>query len=176
MPTGLPWPWRDRRQFETATPMPPWVIFGKPDIRSNSGFSRGGYAVHQPLTAASRCWVAAATHLFRGSHSSVSCRFRLQRHQGITRCSILLPQVSHNASDVEPEGSGVSPSDGPDVLDDFVGKISARAVIRFDHGQSSNSSSGVQITGVSKPDAAQTSAMRFRIVALAMCRQFHVRR
>ena len=70
----------------------------------------------------------------------------------------------------------MSPSDGADVLDDFIGKVIVSAVIRLDHGQSSNNSSGVQITGASKPDAAQTSAMRLRIVAFAMCRQFQVRR
>ena len=122
------------------------------------------------------CWVAPVTLLLPGCHSSVSSWLRRQRYQGIARCGIPLPQVSDNASDVESEASGVNPSDGADVLDDFIGSVIVSAVIRLDHGQSSNNSSGVQITGASKPDAAQTSAIRFRIVAFAMCRQFQVRR
>ena len=140
-------------------------------------------AVHQrPLETAhaavwcNACWVASVTGLLPGRHSSVASWLRWQRHQTIPRCGILLSQISDYASNVEAEGGGVSPSDGADVLDDFIGKVLVSAINRLDHGQSSNNSSGVQITGASKPDDVQTSAMRFRIVAFAMCRQFQVRR
>lgn len=121
------------------------------------------------------CWVALVTRLLSGCYSSVSSWFWWQGYQGIARYGILLPQVRHDADDVESESSGVNTSGGANGLDDFIGEVIVR-VIWLDHGQSSNSSSGVQITGASKPDAAQTSVMRFLIVAFAMWRQFHVRR
>lgn len=100
----------------------------------------------------------------------MSSRLRGQRHETIARCGISLPEVSHNASDVESERCGVSPADGTNIFDDFIEKVLASTIIRLDHSQSSSNSSGVQMTGASKPAAAQTSAMRFRIVAFAMCR------
>jgi hypothetical protein len=141
--------------------------------RDVSGVLHGRRAVQ--VMGAAGVLSGAVTYLLPG-HASVSSWLRWQRYHGITRCGILLPQVSHNTSDVESEGSGVSPSGGADVLDDFIEEVVVREVIRLDHGQSSNNSSGVQITGASTPAAAQTSAMRFRIAAFAMCRQFQVRR
>jgi hypothetical protein len=38
----------------------------------------------------------------------------------------------------------VSPADGANVLDDFIEMLIVDAIIRLDHGQSSNSSSDVQ--------------------------------
>ena len=53
----------------------------------------------------------------------------------IARFGILLPQVSHNASDIESERSGASPADGANVLDDFIKKVIV-TLIRLRHGQS----------------------------------------
>ena len=68
-----------------------------------------------------------------GRHWSVSSRFRGQGYETLARFSVTFSEISHNASDVIVERCGMSLADGPDVLDDFVNKIIARAVIRLDH-------------------------------------------
>lgn len=76
------------------------------------------------------CWAA---RLLPGRQSSVSSRLWWQGHQPVARCGIPLPQVGHNARNVEAERGRVSSADRTNILDDFIRKRIARVIVRRDH-------------------------------------------
>jgi hypothetical protein len=86
-------------------------------------------------------------------------------HKPAPALRLLLFDVSKDRVQIVIETGSVRIAHPPNFIDN-----------RVIHGFASKSSSGVQMIGALNPLLAQTDSISGRIVALAMCRQFHVNR